>query len=208
MISNFIRIVAGAAGGGLLTLTIINAGTRKRSRRANKAIIGLLCDLSINIYLNFEHGKVRTSSHDQFILNLESGASKDVSSDIETIEYRLWKQAHSMSDEEFYSSPYKQKIIYNIKDLCIYFRDAFYNANNENDLDLLDHVNRWGLNLIGSLEGWGASPVDALSKDQLSLLCFFFEICIPLYKSLLIKRCVPVIVNDDRIEREWQKPHA
>ena len=113
-----------------------------------------------------------------------------------------------MSDEEFYSSPYKQKIIYNIKDLCIYFRDAFYNANNENDLDLLDHVNRWGLNLIGSLEGWGASPVDALSKDQLSLLCFFFEICIPLYKSLLIKRCVPVIVNDDRIEREWQKPHA
>ncbi len=211
MTINILRIIAGAGGGGLLTITVINAGTRKRSSHAYKGIIGHLCVLSMNIHANFEYRRIKSSVNDKIIFNLSLGGfgDIDVSNDIENIASRLHNQASSMSDEDYYSVPYQQKIIYDVKDLVsIYFRDAIYNANDEKELEQLDSATRWGLKFIGSVEGWGKPPADSLSKDQLYLLCFFLDACLPLYRLILNKRGVPVIMNDSRIKREWQKPHA
>ncbi len=99
-------------GGGLLTITVINAGSRRRSRRAYRAIIGRLCNLSINIYANFKYGKITFSGDDKTIFNLARGGSGniDVSNDIENVASQLHSQASRMSDEEYHNVPYKQKI--------------------------------------------------------------------------------------------------
>jgi hypothetical protein len=202
VLSNLLRIIAGAGGGGLLTITVINAGERKRANYAYRAIIICLCLLSRDIYENFKSGKTPfKSKDDSIILNLALGGNKDASHDIEHVRSQIHEQASSMSDGEFYDTPYKQKIIYHIKDLVnIYFRDAIYNTSDKTDLEQLYHGTYCGLQLIGSLEGWGKAPDDAdlLKKDQLYLLALFLEICLPLYRSLLKKRGVPIIIQGDQ----------
>ncbi|MFB3765281.1 MAG: hypothetical protein ACE14P_08540 [Methanotrichaceae archaeon] len=167
------RIIAGTGGGGLLTLTIINAGSRRRSRRAYRAIIGQLCDLLSNIYINFKYGNLRFVSDDAIILKLARGGDIDISNEINDMASLLHRQASSMNDEEYYNVPYKQKILYNVKNLVnIYFRDAIYNASDEKELDQLYSANSWGLQFINSLEGWGIHPLVPYLKTNFIYFAF------------------------------------
>jgi len=214
IISNILRIAASAGGGGLLTITITNAATRKRADHAYRAIIAHLCQLSENIYANFKHGGFSwtyTDKEDSIMSNLFFGAygAIDASREIENVESLLHTKANGMSDEEVYDMPYKPKIIYGIKDLVnIYFRDGINNTNDKTILEQLYHGTSSGLQLIGSLEGWGGAPSGALTKDQLQLIGFFLQTCLPLYRSLLKERDIPIIERDGRIERERKAPHA
>lgn len=212
IISSYLRILASAGGGGLLTIIVLNHMARKRSSRAYKSIIMNLCNLLINIYANLQYGQITSNPNDQMIFKLNIGAmgKKDISNDIDRIRIRLREKAISMNNEDLYDFPYKGKIIYNINELVsIYFRDARNDTDNEQILYQLDHGTNVGLNLIGSLEEWGKAPAGKLTKDQLYSLDHFLEICLPLYRSLLMTRGV-TIIRDNHIElgrsQNWKIP--
>jgi len=219
-LGNLLRIVAGAGGGGLLSITIINAGTRRRARHANKAIIARICMISASAYADLTGNN---SGH--FISNLLGGGfgSHDVSKDINHVIGLLERRGDELTDGQIqreyteddlkkacHYSLYKQKIISELNDLInIYIRDDINNTNDEKILEELYHCNDRGLILLGLLEGYGATQKSEpwLTRAQILQLAYFFEVCLPLYRSLLRTRRVSVTLDEGHIERYQERLH-
>jgi hypothetical protein len=206
-----LKIIAGAGGGGFLTITVINSGTRKRSRLAYNEIISNLCDLFLYIYANIKYGDIRSIHGDLIIEDLIMGAdrTKDVSESLVYVKDLLKKQAKDIGGNGKYYMPYKHKIMHTLRDLTyIYLRDAIYNTNDDTILKELYHATALGSRILGSLKGYGAMTGNQVKGDQLYLLSLFREVSIQLYQLMLIKGGLPLAMKDSRIEIQKNKPHA
>lgn len=195
ILENLLRILGGAAGGGLLTILVLRYTSRSRATLSYKAIVRRLVMLSSAAYVdvlgNYGSGPFFTSLYG-------SGyGPTDGSDNIEVIIGLLEEKARQLEKEEKYLTYHDWKEIKNrkyyaygyykydrtkryIDDLTnIYYRDAINNTTDKNILKELDHCTDRGLILLGMLEG------DFKQSSMLWVMAHFLEVNLKLYRTLL-----------------------
>ena len=190
---NILRLLAGAASGGLLTILVLNHTTRIRANNSYKAIIRRLVELSGAAYVDI----LGNNGSGEFVNRLfGSGFGPNDGSDcIKEIIYLLKEKARQMENVEYpyYRPKYKNGDINYIigyykydrasryvEDLTnIYYRDAINNTTDEYILVELYHCTDRGLILLGLFDG------DFKQSARLWSLAYFLEVNLKLYKILL-----------------------
>jgi hypothetical protein len=192
-LDNILRVLAGAAAGGLLTVLVLNHATRIRADQSYKAIIWRLVELSGAAYVDIlgnigkgefvnglfgsGYGPQDGSSYIQETINLLKIKAKQ----FEKVESPYYKPNDKNDDIGHIYGYYKyDRSIGYIKDLTnIYYRDAINNTTDEYILEELYHCTNRGLILLGLLEG------DFKQSSRLWSFAFFLELNLRLYIILL-----------------------
>jgi len=188
-----IMIIIGGAGGGLFVALVASMyEARRRSQRKYEEIIFYLGELSTHIYVNIKYGNSPCdSSSDTFLNGLKKcrvrdkhGQIKDMNGYLKQIRSLLFDQANKMEEKEIYPSPFKPKIIYDVKHLTYAYSDAMPDALYENIEKELNHARRIGWEFLASSEGYGDISRYSLTRDQLFQINHFIEVNEKLYEII------------------------
>jgi hypothetical protein len=192
-VDNILRVLAGAAAGGLLTILVLNHTTRIRANHSYKAIIWRLVELSgaayVDILGNYGHGEFVNSlfgsgfgpKDGRDCINEIICMLKEKARQIEKVEYPYYKSKDKNDGTNHIYGYYKyDRASRYVEDLTnIYYRDAINNTTDKYILEELYRCTDRGLILIGLFEG------DFKQSAKLWSLAFFLELNMNLYRILL-----------------------